>query len=50
MEMPGIFENKADVVNYRVQGNILVVDKLIETITVKYKNQKITIEKGASKE
>ena len=49
MEMPGIFENKADVVNYRVQGNILVVDKLIETITVKYKNQKITIEKKRSK-
>ena len=45
MEMPGIFENKADVVNYRVQGNIVVIDKLIEKITVKYKDERISIEK-----
>jgi type IV secretion system protein VirB9 len=45
MELPGIFENRADVVNYRVQGKLVIIDKLIEKITVKYKNQKITIEK-----
>jgi type IV secretion system protein VirB9 len=44
-EMPGIFENKADVVNYRVQGNLVIIDKLIEKITVKYKNESISIEK-----
>ncbi len=45
MELPGIFENKSDVVNYRVQGNIIVIDKLIKKVTVKYKNERITIEK-----
>src|SRR5690606_37430301 len=45
MELPGIFENKADVVNYRVNGNLVIIDKLIEKITVKYKKEKITIEK-----
>lgn len=45
MELPGIFENKADVVNYRVNGNLAIIDKLIEKITIKYKKEKITIEK-----
>jgi P-type conjugative transfer protein TrbG len=45
MELPGIFENKADVVNYRVNWNLVIIDKLIEKITVKYKKEKITIEK-----
>jgi type IV secretion system protein VirB9 len=45
MELPGIFENRADVVNYRVQGNIIIIDKLIERVTVKYKDERITIEK-----
>lgn len=45
MELPGIFENRSDVVNYRVQGNIIVIDKLIERITVKYKDERITIKK-----
>lgn len=45
MELPGIFENRNDVVNYRVQGNIIVIDKLIERVTVKYKDERITIEK-----
>ncbi len=45
MELPGIFENRSDVVNYRVQGNLIVIDKLIERITVKYKDERITIEK-----
>jgi len=45
MELPGIFENKADIVNYRVKGNLVIIDKLIEKITVKYKKEKITIQK-----
>ncbi len=49
MELPGLFENRADVVNYRVQGNLVVINKLIEKMTVKYKKQKITIEKKRSK-
>lgn len=44
-ELPGVFENKNDVINYRVQGKLVIIDKLIEKITVKYKKEKITIEK-----
>lgn len=49
MELPGVFENKADVVNYRVNANVMVIDKLIEKLTIKYKKQTITIEKKRSK-
>lgn len=44
-EMPGIFEQNDNVVNYRVNENMVIIDKLIEKITVKYGNKKITIEK-----
>lgn len=44
-ELPGIFENSQDIVNYRVVENILIVDKLVEKITIKYNGKKITIEK-----
>jgi type IV secretion system protein VirB9 len=44
-EMPAVFENRADVVNYRVMRNVLVIDKLIEKITVKIGNKTVTIEK-----
>jgi type IV secretion system protein VirB9 len=47
-EMPGIFENKSDIVNYRVLENIVIIDKLIEKITIKYQNRSITIEKKKS--
>jgi type IV secretion system protein VirB9 len=42
-ELPGIFENRNDVINYRVSGDLAVIDKLIEKITVKYKGRHITI-------
>lgn len=44
-ELPGVFENKNDIVNYRVQENIIIIDKLVEKITIKYNKKKITIEK-----
>jgi type IV secretion system protein VirB9 len=44
-EMPGIFENKNDIVNYRVLENIVIIDKLIEKITIQYQNRSITVEK-----
>jgi type IV secretion system protein VirB9 len=44
-EMPGIFENKNDIVNYRVLANIVIIDKLIEKITIQYQNRSITVEK-----
>jgi type IV secretory pathway VirB9-like protein len=44
-ELPGVFENSSDIINYRVHGELVVIDKLIEKITVKYKNESITITK-----
>jgi type IV secretion system protein VirB9 len=44
-EMPAIFENRNDVLNYRVVGNLIIIDKLIENITVKIGRSEITITK-----
>jgi type IV secretion system protein VirB9 len=44
-ELPAVFENRSDVVNYRVIRNIIIIDKLIESVTVKKENTEITVTK-----
>jgi type IV secretion system protein VirB9 len=44
-EMPAVFEDRADVLNYRVNGNLMIIDKLIEKITVRLADKVISIEK-----
>jgi type IV secretion system protein VirB9 len=44
-ELPAVFENRDDVVNYRSAGNVIIIDKLIEKITVKLEGDEIVIEK-----
>jgi len=44
-EMPAVFENRRDILNYRVMGNMVVIDKLIENITVRIGGTEITITK-----
>jgi type IV secretion system protein VirB9 len=44
-ELPAVFENRSDIVNYRVARNIVIIDKLIESVTVKKENTEITIAK-----
>jgi type IV secretion system protein VirB9 len=44
-ELPVVLENNRDIVNYRVNGDLLVIDKLVEKVTVKYQKDKITVEK-----
>jgi type IV secretion system protein VirB9 len=44
-ELPAIFENRRDVVNYRVVGRLIVIDKLVESITVRIERLQITIQK-----
>jgi type IV secretion system protein VirB9 len=44
-ELPAIFENRNDVLNYRVMGNVVIIDKLIENITVRIGRTEITITK-----
>jgi type IV secretion system protein VirB9 len=44
-ELPGVFENRGDLVNYRVVDNLVIIDKLIEKITLKIGEIQIVIEK-----
>jgi len=44
-EFPAVMENRNDVLNYRVMGNLIVIDKLIENITVKVGRTEISISK-----
>jgi len=44
-ELPAVFENRKDVVNYRVLDNLIVIDQLVDSITVKIQKTEISIEK-----
>ena len=44
-ELPSVFENRKDILNYRVSGNLIIIDKLIENITVKIERTEITVAK-----
>jgi type IV secretion system protein VirB9 len=44
-ELPAVFENRDDIVNYRVAGNVVIIDRLVETLTVKKEGRSILIEK-----
>jgi type IV secretion system protein VirB9 len=48
-ELPAVFENRKDILNYRVTGNLIIIDKLIENITVKIGRSEITIVKKRGK-
>ena len=48
-EIPSVFENRNDVLNYRVSGKLIVIDKLVENITVKIGRKEITIVKKRGK-
>ena len=44
-ELPAVFEDRENIVNFRVNRNIIIIDRLIEHLTVKLGNQVVTIEK-----
>jgi len=44
-ELPAIFENRKDVLNYRVNDNLIIIDQLIENITIKIQHSEIAISK-----
>jgi len=48
-EMPAVFEHRKDILNYRVTGNLIVIDKLIEEITVKIGRNEVTVIKKRGK-
>ena len=44
-ELPAVFENRKDILNYRVIDNLIVIDQLVENITVKIERREIAISK-----
>jgi type IV secretion system protein VirB9 len=44
-ELPAVFENRRYVLNYRAIGNLIVIDKLIEEISLKIEKTEITVRK-----
>jgi len=44
-QLPAVFENRSGILNFRVIENVIVIDKLIESITVKLDGAEITITK-----
>ena len=44
-ELPAVFENRRDIVNYRVMGNVIVIDQLIENLTLRLDNREVSISK-----
>ena len=44
-EYPAVYENRNDILNYRVIGSLIVIDKLIENITVRIGRTEISISK-----
>lgn len=44
-ELPAVFENRKDIVNYRVVDNLVIIDKLVEELTVRMDDTEISITK-----
>jgi P-type conjugative transfer protein trbG len=42
-ELPGVFGERRDLINYRVQGNTFIIDKLLDKITLRYNGKKAVI-------
>jgi type IV secretion system protein VirB9 len=48
-ESPALFNHRDERVNYRVKGNLLILDELIEKLTLKLGKQSVSIEKKKAK-
>jgi len=44
-ELPTVFENRNDVLNYRVDGNLIIIDKLIENLSLRVGKTEVTVMK-----
>jgi len=42
-ELPVVLENRRDILNYRVSGHVIIIDKLIENITLRMGRSEITV-------
>ena len=50
MEYPGLFNKKNERINYRVSENMIIIDSLIEKVTLRLGKEKVTIQKKNYKE
>ena len=48
-EYPVVFNEKNEIINYRVKDNIIIIDNLIEKVTLNLDGKKVTIEKKKDK-
>lgn len=48
-EYPAVFNEKNEIINYRVKDNIIIIDNLIEKVTLNLDGKKVTIEKKKDK-
>lgn len=48
-KLPGLFDQKNNTINYRVADNILIIDFLIEKVSLQLGKDKVTIEKKKGK-
>jgi type IV secretion system protein VirB9 len=44
-DLPAVFEDRADVVNYRVAQNVMIIDKLVTKLTIKIDKRFVVVEK-----
>ena len=44
-EMPGVFMENGEIVNHRIEGNVIIIDRLIRVIELRLRNIKVTIRK-----
>lgn len=44
-ESPALFNNKNELINYRVDGNLIIIDQLIDKVTLKRTREKVIITK-----
>lgn len=48
-ESPVLFNNKNELINYRVDGNLIIIDQLIDKVTLKRTKEKVIISKKSYK-
>ncbi len=49
MEFPAAFDHKKNIINYRVKENIIIIDSLIEKVTLRLNKSRVIIQKKKTK-
>ena len=48
-QLPALFAEDKNIINYRVKGNLFIIDQLITKATLRLNKEKVIIEKLKSK-